>query len=83
LIFNREFLNLNGIFLLYGPLLGGFHLGQPDEPESIRIIRTAIDNGINLMDNSKEFNSGKSEIPIDKASKDGLAVRARGANVAA
>lgn len=32
--------------------LGGFHLGRPDEPESIRIIRTAIDNGINFMDNS-------------------------------
>jgi hypothetical protein len=29
--------------------LGGFHLGRPEEQESIRIIRTAIDNGINFM----------------------------------
>jgi len=42
--------------------LGGYHLGRPDEPESIRIIRTAIDNGINFMDNSWDYNSGESEI---------------------
>ena len=33
--------------------LGGFHIGvQMEEADSIRIIRTAIDNGINFMDNS-------------------------------
>ncbi|MGD1076380.1 MAG: aldo/keto reductase, partial [Thermodesulfovibrionales bacterium] len=32
--------------------LGGYHIGkQKDEKESIGIIRTAIDNGINFMDN--------------------------------
>ena len=32
--------------------LGGFHIGkQKDENESIKIIRSAIDAGINFMDN--------------------------------
>src|SRR6266481_5399531 len=33
--------------------IGGFHLGKPGLQESqiFRIIRTAIDNGINLLDN--------------------------------
>ena len=31
--------------------VGGFHIGQPkDEQEGIRIIRTAIDSGINFME---------------------------------
>lgn len=33
--------------------LGGFHIGkQQDEQESIRIIRSALDAGINFLDNS-------------------------------
>src|SRR5260221_13602713 len=28
--------------------LGGFHLGLPSEETSIRIVRTAIDNGMNF-----------------------------------
>ena len=51
--------------------LGGFHLGRPDEPESIRIIRSAIDRGINFMDNSWEYNGGVSEIRMGKALRDG------------
>ena len=32
--------------------LGGFHVGvQIDEDESIRIIRTAVDHGVNFLDN--------------------------------
>src|SRR5580704_10136771 len=32
--------------------LGGYHLGkQPDPQESIRIIRTGLDEGINFLDN--------------------------------
>ena len=39
--------------------LGGFHIGmQKDENDSIQIIRTAIDNGINFMDNSWDYNEG-------------------------
>jgi hypothetical protein len=51
--------------------LGGFHLGRPSEPESIRIIRTAIDNGINFMDNSWDYNAGLSEIRMGTALRDG------------
>ena len=43
--------------------LGGWHLGFKyiDEELSIRIIRTAIDNGINFMDNCWDYNEGASE----------------------
>ena len=52
--------------------LGGFHIGsQNDEKESIQIIRTAIDNGINFMDNCWDYNDGNSEIRMGKALRDG------------
>jgi predicted aldo/keto reductase-like oxidoreductase len=52
--------------------LGGHHIGiQRDEQESIRIIRTAIDNGINFLDNCWDYNGGESEIRMGKALKDG------------
>ncbi len=52
--------------------LGGYHLGmQVDEKESTAIIRTAIDNGINFMDNSWDYNGGASEIRMGKALRDG------------
>ncbi|MDD4875890.1 MAG: aldo/keto reductase [Dehalococcoidales bacterium] len=52
--------------------LGGAHIGiQHDENDSIRIIRTAIDNGINFMDNSWDYNGGVSEIRMGKALQDG------------
>ncbi len=51
--------------------IGGFHLGKPDEQEAIRIVRTAIDNGVNFMDNSWDYNGGMSEIRMGKALRDG------------
>jgi predicted aldo/keto reductase-like oxidoreductase len=53
--------------------LGGWHLGLPtvDEQLSIRIVRTAIDRGINFMDNSWDYNGGASEIRMGKALRDG------------
>jgi len=52
--------------------LGGYHIGiQPQESESIRIIRTAIDRGINFMDNCWDYNGGESEIRMGKALRDG------------
>jgi predicted aldo/keto reductase-like oxidoreductase len=52
--------------------LGGFHIGmQKDENDSIQIIRTAIDNGINFMDNSWDYNEGDCEIRMGKALRDG------------
>jgi aryl-alcohol dehydrogenase-like predicted oxidoreductase len=53
--------------------VGGWHLGLKtvDEQLSIRIIRTAIDRGINFMDNSWDYNEGTSEIRMGKALQDG------------
>jgi aryl-alcohol dehydrogenase-like predicted oxidoreductase len=53
--------------------LGGWHLGLPavDEPLSLRIVRTAIDRGVNFMDNSWDYNGGASEIRMGKALRDG------------
>ncbi len=52
--------------------LGGYHLGkQADKQESIRIIRTAIDQGITFMDNCWDYNDGASEIRMGKALRDG------------
>src|SRR5258707_102818 len=46
--------------------LGGYHIGsQKDEQESIRIIRTALDSGINFLDNCWDYNGGASEDRID------------------
>jgi len=57
--------------------LGGYHLGrQADEQETIRIVRTAIDNGINFLDNCWDYNGGASEIRMGKALRDGYRARA-------
>jgi aryl-alcohol dehydrogenase-like predicted oxidoreductase len=57
--------------------LGGYHIGsQKDEQESIRIIRTALDNGINFMDNCWDYNGGESEVRMGKALRDGYRQRA-------
>lgn len=57
--------------------LGGWHLGFKflDEELSTRIIRTAIDNGINFMDNCWDYNEGESEKRMGKALKDGYRER--------
>ena len=53
--------------------LGGWHLGFESlaEEESIRIVRSAIDRGITFMDNSWDYNDGRSEIRMGKALRDG------------
>ena len=57
--------------------LGGWHLGFDfiDEELSVRIIRTAVDNGINFMDNCWDYNEGASEERMGKALKDGYRER--------
>jgi uncharacterized protein len=47
--------------------LGGYHLGVPPEDEAIRIIHTAIDNGITFLDNAWEYHDGMSESRVGKA----------------
>jgi uncharacterized protein len=57
--------------------LGGYHLGmQSDEQESIRIIRTGLDSGINFLDNCWDYNGGQSEIRMGKALRDGYRQKA-------
>ena len=41
------------------------------EPESIRIIRTAIENGITFLDNCWDYNDGLSEIRMGRALRGG------------
>jgi aryl-alcohol dehydrogenase-like predicted oxidoreductase len=53
--------------------LGGWHLGfkSIDDDLATRIIRTAIDNGIDFMDNCWDYNDGASEIRMGNALRDG------------
>jgi predicted aldo/keto reductase-like oxidoreductase len=57
--------------------LGGWHLGLPhvDEQLGIRIVRRAIDQGVNFMDNSWDYNGGASEVRLGKALRDGYRSR--------
>jgi predicted aldo/keto reductase-like oxidoreductase len=57
--------------------VGGFHIGtQKTEAESIRIIRRALDNGINFLDNCWDYNGGQSELRMGKALQDGYRSKA-------
>jgi len=57
--------------------VGGWHLSlkHVDEDLSLRIVRTAIDRGINFMDNSWDYNDGESERRMGKALGDGYRER--------
>ena len=58
--------------------VGGWHLSlkHVDEQLAIRIIRSAIDRGINFLDNSWDYNEGVSELRMGKALADGYRHRA-------
>lgn len=58
--------------------IGGYHLGKPevDAQESIRIVRMALDEGINFLDNCWDYNGGESEIRMGKALRDGYRQKA-------
>jgi Aldo/keto reductase family len=49
--------------------VGGWHLSlkHVDEKLSLRIVRTAIDRGVNFMDNSWDYSDGESERRMGKA----------------
>jgi len=52
--------------------VGGYHIGKPGAREiGERIIRTAIDEGINFLDNAWCYNSGVSEEIMGRALRDG------------
>ncbi|MEO8130948.1 MAG: aldo/keto reductase, partial [Bryobacteraceae bacterium] len=58
--------------------LGGSHIGKSDlsSTEAVRIIRAALDAGLNFMDNSWDYNNGHSETRLGKALKDGYREKA-------
>jgi len=59
--------------------IGGYHLavpGGPSERDAIEIVRTALDNGVNFLDNSWDYNLGESERRMGKALRDGYREKA-------
>ncbi|TLY36952.1 MAG: aldo/keto reductase, partial [Nitrospirae bacterium] len=57
--------------------LGGHHIGRPKDPqEGIRLIRSAIDRGINFMDNCWDYHDGESERRMGLALRDGYRQKA-------
>ncbi len=57
--------------------IGGAHIGRASSAqEGIRIVRTALDRGINFLDNSWDYNDGKSEEWMGKALQDGYRQKA-------
>jgi len=57
--------------------LGGYHLGNQSDPqESIRIIRTGLDEGVNFLDNCWDYNGGESEVRMGNALRDGYRQKA-------
>ncbi|MGA3201051.1 MAG: aldo/keto reductase [Bryobacteraceae bacterium] len=79
----RPYLTIIGGRMLYRTLgktkekvsaigLGGYHLGHPQDPaEAIRIVRSAVDRGINFMDNCWDYYLGESEKRMGAALRDG------------
>jgi predicted aldo/keto reductase-like oxidoreductase len=54
--------------------VGGFHLARPGGPAAaaaVRIVRSAIDHGLNFMDNCWDYNEGESERRLGIALRDG------------
>src|SRR5436853_7833139 len=58
--------------------IGSWHLGlgDVDEQLAIRIVRSAIDRGINFLDNCWDYNEGASETRMGKALRDGYREKA-------
>jgi len=48
--------------------VGGWHLGLPavSESLSLTIVRSALDRGINFLDNSWDYNDGLSETRVGR-----------------
>ena len=51
--------------------VGGYHIGKVDPALAVRIVRSAIDEGINFLDNAWCYNGGESERIMGDALRDG------------
>lgn len=56
--------------------VGGFHIGAPKEEVGIEIIRSALDRGINFLDNCWDYHDGLSEERMGRALRDGYREKA-------
>jgi uncharacterized protein len=58
--------------------IGGYHIGvselSPDQ--ATRLVRTALDSGVNFLDNCWDYNDGESEVRMGKALKNGYRQKA-------
>jgi predicted aldo/keto reductase-like oxidoreductase len=58
--------------------IGGYHLGQHgvSSEDAIRIVRKALDEGVNFLDNCWDYNGGESEVRMGNALRDGYRQKA-------
>lgn len=51
--------------------LGGAHIGALSDDAAIHLVRTAVDNGVNFLDNSWDYGHGRNETLMGRALRDG------------
>ena len=53
--------------------IGGYHIGEPfvSELTAVQIVRTALDSGVNFLDNCWDYHGGLSEERMGRALRDG------------
>lgn len=58
--------------------IGGHHIARGYVPQEvgIRIVRTALDSGVNFLDNCWDYNDGGSEVRMGQALRDGYRQKA-------